>query len=172
VSRAISSHATAAIAIAILLSAATLAACSGTSDTGSVPDGPAARADGGASNTPSSSGGADANSPTTPSNTGDSGTTPVSTTDASTDAPGGNCVAPGYAGNDKKVGAYCDEHTSCPFQVDPFLICTFGHDPTNTHLFCTAPCSQDSECGTGAYCVHDTLGAGCVPTQCGGAPGN
>ena len=59
-----------------------------------------------------------------------------------------------------------------PFQLDPFLICTEGHDSSNTHLFCTAPCSKDSDCGTGAYCVHDPQGNGCVPTQCGGAPGS
>jgi len=91
--------------------------------------------------------------------------------DAAVDAPAGNCVAPGYAGNDKKVGAYCDKDVSCPFQVSPFLVCTYGHDPTNTHLFCTAPCSKDDECGMGAYCMHDTAGSGCVPTQCGGMPG-
>jgi hypothetical protein len=86
-------------------------------------------------------------------------------------ADAGNCVAKGYAGNEKKIGAYCDNDTACPFQVDPFLVCTAGHDPTNTHLFCTSPCQNDSQCGTGAYCMHDTAGAGCVPTQCGGAPG-
>ncbi|MDB5217695.1 MAG: hypothetical protein JWO86_5622 [Myxococcaceae bacterium] len=102
---------------------------------------------------------------------GTSGTTSGGTADASTDAPGANCVPMGYAGNDKKVGAYCDKDVSCPFQVSPFLVCTYGHDPTNTHLFCTSPCSADSECGTGAYCMHDTAGSGCVPTQCGGMPG-
>jgi hypothetical protein len=91
--------------------------------------------------------------------------------DAAADAPAGNCVAKGYAGNEKKIGAYCDNDTACPFQLDPFLVCTAGHDPTNTHLFCTSPCSKDAECGTGAYCMHDPAGSGCVPTQCGGMPG-
>jgi hypothetical protein len=133
----------------------------------------------GTSGTPSTSGTMTSGSPS--SNTsggtsgmtsgGTSGTTSGGTPDAGADAPAGNCVPPGYAGNDKKIGAYCDKDVSCPFQVDPFLVCTYGHDPTNTHLFCTSPCSKDSECGTGAYCMHDTAGSGCVPTQCGGMPG-
>ena len=120
---------------------------------------------GGTSGTPSSSG--------TMTSGGTSGMTSGMTSGAPDggDVDAGNCVAMGYMGNDKHVGAYCDKDVSCPFQTDPFLICTYGHDPTNTHLFCTAPCSKDSECGTGAYCMHDTAGSGCVPTQCGGMPG-
>jgi hypothetical protein len=122
----------------------------------------------GASSSGASSSGASSSGGSSASSTGgsSSGTTP----DAG-GADAGNCVAKGYPGNEKKIGAYCDNDTACPFQIDPFLVCTAGHDPTNTHLFCTTPCSKDAECGTGAYCMHDTGGAGCVPTQCGGAPG-
>ncbi len=83
---------------------------------------------------------------------------------------GANCVPKGYAGNDKKIGAYCDKDTPCPFQLDPFLICTYGHTDEPDLLFCTAPCSKDSECGSGAYCMKDTGGSGCVPAACGGKP--
>lgn len=122
--------------------------------------------DGGASST---SGGSDASTSTTASSP-DAATTTTTAGDAGAD--GGNCVPPGYGGNEKKIGAYCDDQTACPFQVDPFLICTAGHDPTNTHVFCTTPCSKDDECGSNAYCVHYSSGSGCVPAQCGGAPGS
>ena len=108
---------------------------------------------------------ATSNTTPTPTSTSDSGTVPG--VDAAT---GENCVAKGYAGNDKKIGAYCDEDNGCPFQVDPFLICTASQDPTGTHKFCTTPCQNDNQCGTGAFCMKESLGSGCVPTQCGGAP--
>ena len=133
-------------------------------NTSGAPSSSGAATSGGTSGTATSGG-------TSGTSGGTSGATSGGTADASTDAPGGNCVPPGYAGNDKKIGAYCDKDVSCPFQVDPFLVCTYGHDPTNTHLFCTSPCSKDAECGTGAYCMHDSAGSGCVPTQCGGMPG-
>lgn len=85
---------------------------------------------------------------------------------ASGDAGGGNCVPKGNPGNEKKIGAYCDKDVSCPFQVEPFLVCTAAYDPTGTHSFCTTPCSKDSECGSGATCVKDPGGSGCVPMQC------
>lgn len=123
-------------------------------------------------------------SPTTPTSASSSGAPPASSSGGSSSSgsstsssssgatpdaaapPGGNCVPKGYAGNEKKIGAYCDKDVSCPFQVDPFLVCTATYDPTGTHSFCTAPCSKDEECGTGATCVHDKQGSGCVPTQC------
>jgi hypothetical protein len=173
------------IVMSMLAASAALAvgtsACSGSSTT-DVPKGdtsPTTPAGGNTSGAPSTSGAAATSGGTSggtsgASSGGTSGTTSGSSggaADAATDAPAGNCVAPGYAGNDKKIGAYCDKDVSCPFQVDPFLVCTYGHDPTNTHLFCTSPCSKDSECGTGAYCMHDSAGSGCVPAQCGGMPG-
>lgn len=155
-----------ALALALAIGAV---ACSGSDPTG-VGDAPSASnaADGGGSDAASSSNGKDASS-SVPPTTSDSG---VTTDGGATGEGGANCVPQGYAGNDKKIGAYCDDKVSCPFQIDPFLICTAGHDPTGTHQFCTTPCSKDSECGSGAYCVHDTSGSGCVPTQCGGAPGS
>lgn len=152
--------------VAIVAFAATAMACSGSSDT-SVGTDPAAS---GAGDAGANGGGKDGGGSSTPPTTSDAG---VNSNDAavSGDAPAANCVAPSYAGNEKKIGAYCDAKVSCPFQIDPFLICTADHDPTKSHSFCTTPCSKDSECGSGAYCMHDPAGSGCVPAQCGGAPG-
>lgn len=149
---------------------ALFAGCSGSDETKPTAAGSNSQANtgkektGGGTNTPatSSSSGSDAG-------LGDSSSS-TPTSDGAVDTA--NCVPKGYAGNEKKIGAYCDNDTACPFQFEPFLICTAGHDPTNTHLFCTTPCSKDEECGTGAYCMHDTGGSGCVPTQCGGKAGN
>lgn len=116
---------------------------------------PSASSSGGSSSGSSSGGSTSSTSSSGGSSSGDAGA-----------ATGGNCVPKGYAGNEKKIGAYCDKDTACPFQTDPFLVCTATYDPTGTHSFCTTPCSKDSECGSGATCVHDTGGSGCVPTQC------
>jgi hypothetical protein len=32
--------------------------------------------------------------------------------------------------------------------------------------FCTIACSTNSDCGSGAVCVQNALGKGCVPTSC------
>lgn len=124
------------------------------------------------SSSSSSSGGANASSSGGSSSGGSSGSSgaPAPSDGGADSGPAGNCVPKGYAGNEKKIGAYCDDDVSCPFSLDPFLVCTKPYDPTGTHMFCTAACSKDSECGTGAYCVKDPQGSGCVPTQCGGAP--
>src|SRR5205085_1326538 len=113
----------------------------------------------------SSSGGSSSGATSTSSSSGSPAT------DGGADSgPAGNCVPKGYAGNEKKIGAYCDDNVSCPFSIDPFLVCTKPYDPTGNHMFCTAGCSKDSECGSGAYCVKDPQGNGCVPMQCGGTP--
>ena len=156
------------VALSLVAAVASVVACSSSSE-------PEVGGNGSASN-----GSGDAGASSSSSTSGDAAAKPAATDAASTAPPaagdggadGGNCVPPGYGGNEKKIGAYCDDQTACPFQVDPFLICTAGHDPTNTHLFCTTPCSKDEECGTNAFCVHYSSGSGCVPAQCGGAPGS
>ncbi len=156
------------VALSLVAAVASAVACSSSSE-------PEVGGIGSASN-----GSGDAGASSSSSTSGDAAAKPAATDAASTAPPaagdggadGGNCVPPGYGGNEKKIGAYCDDQTACPFQVDPFLICTAGHDPTNTHLFCTTPCSKDEECGTNAFCVHYSSGSGCVPAQCGGAPGS
>ena len=160
----------------VLASMAPLYGCSGSDDKGVGSDTQPTTPTGssGASGSSSSgSSGASGSSGTSGASSGTSGTSGTSSgaTDAGPDGSAQNCVPKGYAGNDKKIGAYCDKDVSCPFQLDPFLVCTYGHTDSPIHNFCTSPCSKDSECGTGAYCMKDTGGSGCVPTQCGGKPG-
>jgi hypothetical protein len=83
-----------------------------------------------------------------------------------------NCVKPGYKGNDFGVGAYCEPGQGCPMstQKGVFLICTGGNGAASDEVFCTAPCTEDSECGEQAWCHHDPRGSGCVPAVCGGRP--
>jgi hypothetical protein len=161
---------------AVLIGAALMiAACSGsdseapakdsspTSPGGSSSSGSTSSSSGSTSSSGGSSGGGSTSSSSGAPAQGDAG---------ADSGPAGNCVPKGYAGNEKKIGAYCDDDVSCPFSLDPFLVCTKPYDPTGNHMFCTAACSKDSECGSGAYCVKDPQGSGCVPTQCGGAPSN
>jgi hypothetical protein len=84
---------------------------------------------------------------------------------------GANCVAPGDPGNEHGVGAYCDDRTTCRRrQGGPILICT-GAQGGPGQSFCTTFCQRDSDCGSGAYCMFDPRGNGCVPAACGGVPG-
>jgi hypothetical protein len=150
-----------------------IAACSGSDADGPAketsPTSPSGSSTSSSSSSSSSSGGAGSSSGGSSSGGSTSGAPAQG--DAGTDAgPAGNCVPKGYQGNEKKIGAYCDDDVSCPFSFDPFLVCTKPYDPTGNHMFCTAACSKDSECGSGAYCVKDPQGNGCVPTQCGGTP--
>ncbi len=97
----------------------------------------------------------------------------VPTTDGGAPAgdSGANCVAIGDPGNELGVGAYCDATTSCRRrQGGPILICTAGHAAPG-ESFCTTFCQRDQDCGTGAYCMIDPRGNGCVPAACGGVPG-
>lgn len=168
-----SARARAAASIA-LAGAALLYGCSG-SDAGTGQDTSPTKPAGssGASGSTSGTSGASGTSGTSGAS-GTSGTSGTSSgaTDAGPDGPAQNCVPKGYAGNNKKIGAYCDKDVSCPFQLDPFLVCTYGHTDEPNLLFCTAPCSNDAECGTGAFCMKDPKGNGCVPAQCGGKPGS
>jgi hypothetical protein len=92
-------------------------------------------------------------------------------TDVAVDAPAANCVPKGYTGNELGIGAYCDQTTACQMKsTSTFLICTASAGAPPTESFCTTPCTRDTDCGTGAFCVRDPRGSGCVPTQCGGTP--
>ena len=94
---------------------------------------------------------------------------PPGAADGGTPAEGGvNCVAKGDPGNELGIGAYCDGTTSCRRRTGgPLLICTGQAGQS----FCTTICTTDTECGTGAFCMHDPRGSGCVPAACGGEPG-
>lgn len=105
---------------------------------------------------------------------GGGGTTDASPDRATEDEPfvanPNNCVKPGDPGNDYGVGAYCDPTKSCPTskQQGVFLVCTSVAEGTPTdHYFCTAPCTENDECGKDAYCAKGAGGSGCVPFACG-----
>jgi hypothetical protein len=81
---------------------------------------------------------------------------------------------PGNVGNDLGVGKYCTSNgTECGgFSITNAWICTLSQAPTAAP-FCTKPCSNDGQCGTGAFCRGDTNDAGmevglkgCVPAAC------
>lgn len=166
----------AAAGVVLVATAALLYGCSGddkSTGTESSPTNPSSSSGGSSSGGSSSGSSGTSSSGSSGTSSGSSGTSTSSGgSDAGTDGPATNCVPKGYGGNDKKIGAYCDKDVSCPFQLDPFLVCTAGHTDEPNLSFCTAPCSKDSECGTGAYCMKDPKGNGCVPAQCGGKPGS
>jgi hypothetical protein len=101
---------------------------------------------------------------------GDTGSHAETGTGGKNIAAADNCVKPGYMGNELGVGAFCDDTASCP-TGKTLLICTGFQTgvPTNEY-FCTALCTEDKDCGTGAYCHHDPRGSACLPAQCGGTP--
>lgn len=86
---------------------------------------------------------------------------------------GTNCVAACDEGNDRHVGEYCtrgggecDDNNAAT--TGNAIICTVDFDET-APAFCTKPCQQDSQCGTGATCQMQPDGggqSGCVPNQC------
>jgi hypothetical protein len=82
---------------------------------------------------------------------------------------GANCVAPGSTGNTQGIGAYCSVDAGCPEVPDASLICTAAVSvtPPNAH-FCTAICTQDSDCGPGSYCSHQPAfnTSACIPLSC------
>lgn len=88
---------------------------------------------------------------------------------ASPPAPGESCVRPCNTGNERGVGRYCTPSgTECQNNNGAFL-CTAAVDPSGP-WFCTKPCSSDSVCGSGAACIGDSRGRGCVPVECIDAP--
>jgi len=86
------------------------------------------------------------------------------------EAPKRGCGMPGEPGNEKGVGKYCtpagDECRKNSFAV--FCTVTFVPD---ADPYCTNSCTDDSQCGTGAFCSGSGMGSrGCVPAICGGTP--
>lgn len=87
--------------------------------------------------------------------------------DAGTYVPGPACAEPGATGNELAVGKQCTKGGGeCPSTAG---ICLADYTTGDWGNFCTALCSTDADCGTGAGC----MGAGgtstiktCIPTSC------
>ncbi|MBL8679746.1 MAG: hypothetical protein JNK05_11300 [Myxococcales bacterium] len=87
-------------------------------------------------------------------------------------APGDPCVRPCNTGNELGVGRYCtrggDQCLINQRNRLPAFLCSADFDSTQTTGWCIRPCSDDSACGSGARCVGDARGRGCVPIACVG----
>lgn len=80
--------------------------------------------------------------------------------------PSDPCVRPCDVGNERGVGRYCTPGGGeCAGNRTGILICTVDVEPSGP-AFCTTPCTTDANCGTGAMCVHESAGSGCVPLAC------
>jgi hypothetical protein len=74
------------------------------------------------------------------------------------------CVEKDSKPNEKGVGRYCDkdENSACGYG----LVCTALFGAPEGSWFCTTPCSDDSDCGSGAHCFSEERGKGCVLDRC------
>lgn len=81
-----------------------------------------------------------------------------------------NCVAPGTKPNDQGMGGYCSPGGGQCDTAGPggaARICTADVTGTPEHAwFCTYPCTTSATCGTGASCISNSQGSGCVPDVC------
>lgn len=103
------------------------------------------------------SSGEDTDKDKTPSQTGDKDKDPGPTTHE-------KCVKPADKGNDLGVGAYCDKSG---IKCKSGLLCTASAGAKDDEpWFCTKPCAQDSDCGSGATCYAEARGKGCLPVAC------
>src|SRR5215831_11864847 len=94
-----------------------------------------------------------------------------SSVDASPDVPPGICPPAGTPGNNMGVGKACTPGGGECRNNGNAIFCTvdFVHD--TTAWYCTALCSNDTDCGTNAYCSGSGMGGrGCEPAICGGMP--
>lgn len=91
-------------------------------------------------------------------------------------APGDPCVRECNTGNELGVGRYCtrggDQCLINQRNRLPAFICSADFDNTQSTGWCIRPCSDDSACGSGARCVGDARGRGCVPVACIGPEGD
>jgi hypothetical protein len=85
-------------------------------------------------------------------------------------APADPCVRACHTGNEVGVGRYCtrggDECAINQRNRLPAFLCTADFDSTLRTGWCTRPCTTDSSCGSGARCVGDARGSGCIPVAC------
>lgn len=86
--------------------------------------------------------------------------------DAPIVAPAESCVQPEDEGNELGVGRFCSPRRG-QCAVTPFArVCVPDLAPEVTDWYCTRFCDDDSDCGTGALCLGDSRGMGCVPVVC------
>jgi hypothetical protein len=90
----------------------------------------------------------------------------TSASDAAGDGqePSANCVKPGTPNNEQFVGGYCETNAQC---VKNESLCTALYGAPPNAWFCSKPCVDNEECGTGMYCADDPRGVACVPLVCG-----
>ena len=84
--------------------------------------------------------------------------------------PADSCGQPGDMGNDIGVGRFCTRRGGECANTTGARVCLQDISPDDGQWFCTRLCTMDSECGTGAVCVGDARGAGCVPAECAPPP--
>ena len=81
-----------------------------------------------------------------------------------------NCIPPGTKPNDQGMGGYCSPGGGQCDKAGPGgapRICTADVGGTPQHAwFCTYPCDPSFNCGSGAQCVTNAQGSGCVPVAC------
>jgi hypothetical protein len=75
------------------------------------------------------------------------------------------CVVPCAPGNEFGVGRYCTKNGGQCRDNSPSIFCTQDYDDTPLG-YCTRPCVDDLSCGTGAVCLHESAGSGCIPAAC------
>ena len=91
----------------------------------------------------------------------DQKSTAASSAEETADSGPVDCVAEGAVGNEKGIGKYCQASEECPGTT----FCTAGLAPKGAE-YCTAFCSTDADCGSGAVCYTDPRGKGCAPAKC------
>jgi len=83
---------------------------------------------------------------------------------------GSVCGNPGDMGNALGVGQYCTKQGTCPATAPICSTIENPDQPADKQTFiCIAtcsPCSPPGTCGTGASCVCNSKGCGCVPDTC------
>ncbi len=77
------------------------------------------------------------------------------------------CVRSCNTGNELGVGKYCTPGGNQCRGNGSAVLCTADFDNRGPG-FCTKGCSDDTGCGSGAVCQHDTSGSGCLPVECAG----
>lgn len=89
-----------------------------------------------------------------------------STRDAYIEVPAESCAQPGDMGNEIGVGAFCSPAGNQCSAFTQARLCLADVVRDEGQWFCTRTCTTSEQCGSGAVCVIETRGGGCVPAQC------